>query len=203
VTSLLPVDREIHGRRYDILHFYMNLIESYGGRPQGDEQVLVLEDANGDPASFDTTIFSRLFEGVKGASLRLVIFNSNSTRSPPRDFRLASKLIDAALSRIHTVIVMQDGSLSDANDLFVVELYKQLANGSSIDHAVQRGREILSANVTNLYFLLPVIFMEHEDGYIFRRSISPNKRKGKATKLDYNTYLKSCCVLNVFDSHLF
>ncbi|MDQ3469454.1 MAG: CHAT domain-containing protein [Actinomycetota bacterium] len=152
---------------YHIVHFVGH--SDFTGAGEG---VIFLEDAEGGAAEVDETLFANLLSDQR--QLRLVVLNScegaRTTLTDPYA-GVATTLIRLG---VPAVVAMQFEISDQAAVLFAEELYTNLiGRQEAIDAAVAEARKAIYAEIDNVEWATPVLFVRDPDAELFRFAVTP------------------------------
>jgi formylglycine-generating enzyme required for sulfatase activity len=128
------------------------------------EGVLLFETKDGRP---DLVLGSDLAAILKGRSrIALVVLNTCEGGRAPRDDPFAGVAQSLIRGGIPSVVAMQSKVADEASIVFSRVVYKNLAQGASLDEAVYKGRRALIAERFGFEWANPVLYMRASDGHI-------------------------------------
>ncbi|MBI4674246.1 MAG: SUMF1/EgtB/PvdO family nonheme iron enzyme [Chloroflexi bacterium] len=160
-ASLGALRRTLRRGTYHVVHFV-----GHGGfDAQAQDGVLVLEDEQERGRRIGGQYLGAVLRDFD--SLRLVILNACEGARTSRTDPFAGVAQSLAQQGIPAVIAMQFEVSDDAALTFGQEFYTALAEGSPVDAALAEARSAIFAQVNDLEWGTPVLYLRASDGVIF------------------------------------
>jgi hypothetical protein len=153
--------QEMLRRPFHVLH--------YIGHGAYDERtnngMLVLEGSDGGQHTISAAQLQYL---LRDTTIRLAVFNACMTARGAAGRNIAGELMRAGVS---ATLAMQFAISETSATIFAGEFYRTLADGWPVDAAAAEGRKavMFAADLTDMDWGVPVLFMRTRDGVLFER----------------------------------
>ena len=160
-ATLSELQRRLRQGQYHIFHF----IGHGGFDSQADDGILVLTDPEGRGRRVSAQFLGTLLHDHR--PLRLAILNACEGARASRLDPFAGTAQSLVQQGIPAVIAMQFEVTDDAAICFTREFYAAIASGYPVDAAMAESRKAIFAEVSEIEWGTPVLYMRSPDGRIF------------------------------------
>jgi len=160
-ATLSELQRRLRQGRYHIFHF----IGHGGFDKQADDGILVLTDAEGRGRRVSAQFLGTLLHDHR--PLRLAVLNACEGARASRRDPFAGTAQSLVQQGIPAVIAMQFEVTDEAAICFTREFYASIASGYPVDAALAESRKAIFAEVSEIEWGTPVLYMRAPDGRIF------------------------------------
>jgi len=171
-ATLSELQRRLRQNEYHIFHFV-----GHGGfDEQADDGLLVLEDAEERGRRVSAQFIGTLLHDHR--PLRLAVLNACEGARASRADPFAGTAQSLVQQGVPAVIAMQFEVTDEAAICFTREFYSALAAGYPVDAALAEARKAIFAEVSEIEWGTPVLYMRAPDGRIFEvEQVSEPDRK--------------------------
>lgn len=160
-ASLINLQKQLRQDEYHIFHFV-----GHGGiDKQTQEGVLILENENGLSNSVSGQELGTLLHDER--TLRLALLNACEGARNARSDPFAGVAQSLLQQGIPAVIAMQFEVTDEAAITLAHQFYDALADGYPVDAALTEARKTIFAQLKNVEWGTPVLYMRSPDGKIF------------------------------------
>jgi hypothetical protein len=160
-ASLAELQKRLRAGQYHIFHFV-----GHGGfDAQAQDGVLVLEDAGERGRRVSAQFLGTLLHDHR--PLRLAVLNACEGARASRSDPFAGTAQSLLQQGIPAVIAMQFEVTDEAAICFTREFYASIASGYPVDAALAEARKAIFAEVSEIEWGTPVLYMRAPDGRIF------------------------------------
>ena len=160
-ATLSELQRRLRQREYHIFHFV-----GHGGfDEQAQDGILVLEDQEERGRRVSAQFIGTLLHDHR--PLRLAILNACEGARASRADPFAGTAQTLVQQGVPAVIAMQFEVTDDAAICFTREFYSAIAGGYPVDAALGESRKAIFADVSEIEWGTPVLYMRAPDGRIF------------------------------------
>jgi hypothetical protein len=160
-ATLSELQRRLRQGQYHIFHF----IGHGGFDKQADDGILVLTDAEGRGRRVSAQFLGTLLHDHR--PLRLAVLNACEGARASRRDPFAGTAQSLVQQGIPAVIAMQFEVTDEAAICFTREFYASIASGYPVDAALAESRKAIFAEVSEIEWGTPVLYMRAPDGRIF------------------------------------
>ena len=160
-ASLAELQRRLRAGQFHIFHF----IGHGGFDAQAQDGVLVLEDAEERGRRVSAQFLGTLLHDHR--PLRLAVLNACEGARASRNDPFAGTAQSLLQQGIPAVIAMQFEVTDEAAICFTREFYASIASGYPVDAALAEARKAIFAEVSEIEWGTPVLYMRAPDGRIF------------------------------------
>jgi hypothetical protein len=160
-ATLSELQRRLRKSEYHIFHFV-----GHGGfDPQAEDGLLVMEDQDNRGRRVSAQFLGTLLHDHR--PLRLAVLNACEGGRASRGDPFAGTAQSLLQQGIPAVIAMQFEVTDDAAICFTREFYAAIAAGYPVDAALSESRKAIFAEVSEIEWGTPVLYMRSPDGRIF------------------------------------
>jgi hypothetical protein len=160
-ATLSELQRRLRRSEYHIFHFV-----GHGGfDPQAEDGLLVMEDQDNRGRRVSAQFLGTLLHDHR--PLRLAVLNACEGGRASRGDPFAGTAQSLVQQGIPAVIAMQFEVTDDAAICFTREFYSAIAAGYPVDAALSESRKAIFAEVSEIEWGTPVLYMRSPDGRIF------------------------------------
>jgi len=160
-ASLMTLQKQLRQDEYHVFHFV-----GHGGiDKQSKEGVLILENENGLSNSVSGQELGTLLHDER--TLRLALLNACEGARNARSDPFAGVAQSLLQQGIPAVIAMQFEVTDEAAITLAHQFYDALADGYPVDAALTEARKSIFAQLKNVEWGTPVLYMRSPDGKIF------------------------------------
>ena len=160
-ATLSELQQRLRQGEYHIFHF----IGHGGFDKQADDGVLLLTDPEGRSRKVSAQFLGTLLHDHR--PLRLAVLNACEGARASRRDPFAGTAQSLVQQGIPAVIAMQFEVTDDAAICFTREFYASIASGYPVDAALAESRKAIFAEVSEIEWGTPVLYMRAPDGRIF------------------------------------
>ena len=161
VATLSELQKRLRQGQYHIFHFI-----GHGGFDEAEQDgVLVLQDAEGRGRRVSAQFLGTLLHDHR--PLRLAVLNACEGARASRHDPFAGTAQTLVQQGIPAVIAMQFEVTDEAAICFTREFYSAIAIGYPVDAALAEARKAIFAEVSEIEWGTPVLYMRSPDGVIF------------------------------------
>jgi outer membrane protein assembly factor BamD (BamD/ComL family) len=172
VATLAELQRRLRQGQYHIFHF----IGHGGFDDQAQDGVLILEDAEERGRRVSAQFLGTLLHDHR--PLRLAVLNACEGARASRSDPFAGTAQSLVQQGIPAVIAMQFEVTDEAAICFTREFYSAVAGGYPVDAALAEARKAIFAEVSEIEWGTPVLYMRAPDGLIFElQQVSDAERR--------------------------
>jgi hypothetical protein len=161
VATLAELQRRLRQGQYHIFHF----IGHGGFDDQAQDGVLILEDPEERGRRVSAQFLGTLLHDHR--PLRLAVLNACEGARASRSDPFAGTAQSLVQQGIPAVIAMQFEVTDEAAICFTREFYAAVAGGYPVDAALAEARKAIFAEVSEIEWGTPVLYMRSPDGLIF------------------------------------
>ena len=157
-ATIRNIRRKLDEESYNVFHFIGH------GVFKNNKSNIALVDEDGKAYLLDDESFANFFLGDH--NLGLIVLNCGQSGTLPANQAFARTVINLVQRGIPAVVAMQHEISDSTAKLFADEFYSYLAQGESVDAAIQKTRNAISQEVglDRRDFATPVIYMGAKDG---------------------------------------
>ena len=163
------------GDNCHVVHFML-----HGRLDQANEGELMLRGADGTSDPLSASDLRRLAHDWALGGTRLLVFNACETARDRAGQEFSGIAPAAVQAGIPAVISMQYPITDAAAGIFSNELYREVAQGSPVDQAVSKARQLVQLLVKEgNEWITPVLHMRATEGVLFEGTAAPIVRAGQ------------------------
>jgi hypothetical protein len=171
-ATLAELQRRLRSGQYHIFHF----IGHGGFDAQADDGILVMEDQENRGRRVSAQFLGTLLHDHR--PLRLAVLNACEGGRASRGDPFAGTAQSLVQQGIPAVIAMQFEVTDEAAICFTREFYAAIAVGYPVDAALAEARKAIFAEVSEIEWGTPVLYMRSPDGRVFEiEQVSEAARK--------------------------
>ena len=160
-ATLAELQRRLRSGHYHIFHFV-----GHGGfDAQADDGVLIMEDQDNRGRRVSAQFLGTLLHDHR--PLRLAVLNACEGARASRGDPFAGTAQSLVQQGIPAVIAMQFEVTDEAAICFTREFYAAIAVGYPVDAALAEARKAIFAEVSEIEWGTPVLYMRSPDGRVF------------------------------------
>ena len=171
-ATLAELQRRLRKNQYHIFHFV-----GHGGfDSQADDGLLIMEDQENRGRRVSAQFLGTLLHDHR--PLRLAVLNACEGARASRGDPFAGTAQSLVQQGIPAVIAMQFEVTDEAAICFTREFYAAIAVGYPVDAALAEARKAIFAEVSEIEWGTPVLYMRSPDGKVFEvEQISESERQ--------------------------